>query len=40
MKLDGHIEEIKVKNSLEELGLHTEDMQVLGVFKADKFRDK
>ena len=39
-ELDGHIEEIKVKNSLEELGLHTEDMQVLGVFKADKFRDK
>ena len=39
-ELDGHIEEVKVKNSLEELGLHTEDMQVLGVFKADKFRDK
>ncbi len=39
-ELDGHIEEIKVKNSLEELGLHTQDMQVLGVFKADKFRDK
>ncbi len=39
-ELDGHIEEIKVKNSLEELGLHCDDMHVLGVFEADKFRDK
>ena len=39
-ELDGHIEEKKVKNSLEELGLHCDDMHVLGVFKADKFRDK
>ena len=39
-ELDGHIEETKVKNSLEELGLHCEDMHVLGVFEADKFRDK
>ena len=39
-ELDGHIEEIKVKNSLEELGLHCDDMHVLGVFESDKFRDK
>ena len=39
-ELDGHIEDPKVKNSLEELGLHTEDMQVLGVFMADGFRLK
>ena len=39
-ELDGHIEETKVKNSLEELGLHCDDMHVLGVFEADKFRDK
>ncbi len=39
-ELDGHIEENKVKNSLEELGLHCEDMHVLGVFKADSFREK
>ena len=39
-ELDGHIEDNKVKNSLEELGLHTEDMQVLGVFMADRFREK
>ena len=39
-ELDGHIEEKKVNNSLEELGLHCDDMHVLGVFKADKYRDK
>jgi len=39
-ELDGHIEETKVKNSLEELGLHCDDMHVLGVFEADKFRNK
>ena len=36
--LDGHIEDPKVKKSLEELGLHCEDFHVLGVFQADKFR--
>ena len=39
-ELDGHIEEKKVKNSLEELGLHCDDMHVLGVFEADQYRDK
>ncbi len=39
-ELDGHIENNKIKNSLEELGLHCEDMHVLGVFKADKLREK
>ena len=39
-ELDGHIEETKVKNSLEELGLHCNDMHVLGVFEADGYRDK
>ena len=38
--LDGHIEEAKVQKSLEELGLHCEDFHVLGVFKADTFREK
>ena len=37
--LDGHIEDSKVKKSLEELGLHCEDFHVLGVFQADKFRN-
>ena len=38
--LDGHLEEPKVKKSLEELGLHCDDMHILGVYEADKFRDK
>jgi prephenate dehydratase len=38
--LDGHIEDAKVKKSLEELGLHCEDFHVLGVFPADKVREK
>ena len=38
--LDGHIEDIKVQKSLEELGLHCEDFHVLGVFEADKLREK
>ena len=38
--LDGHIEDPKVQKSLEELGLHCEDFHVLGVFSADKFREK
>jgi len=38
--LDGHIDEPKIKKSLEELGLHCEDFHVLGVFLADKFREK
>ena len=38
--LDGHIDDPKVKKSLEELGLHCEDFHVLGVFPSDKFRDQ
>ena len=38
--LDGHIEDLKVQKSLEELGLHCQDFHVLGVFEADKQRDK
>ena len=38
--LDGHIEDNKVKKSLEDLGLHCEDFHVLGVFEADKIREK
>ena len=38
--LDGHIEDPKVQKSLEELGLHCQDFHVLGVFEADKIRDK
>ncbi len=38
--LDGHIEDKKVQKSLEELGLHCQDFHVLGVFEADKIREK
>ena len=38
--IEGHIDDKKIKNSLEELGLHCEDMHVLGVFNSDKFRQK
>ena len=38
--LDGHIEDIKVQKSLEELGLHCEDFHVLGVFEAHSLRQK
>ena len=37
--LDGHIEDLKVQKSLEELGLHCQDFHVLGVFEADKQRE-
>ena len=38
--LDGHIDDQKVQKSLEELGLHCQDFHVLGVFEADKIREK
>ena len=38
--LDGHIDDKKVQKSLEELGLHCQDFHVLGVFEADKLREK
>ena len=38
--IDGHLDEKKIKNSLEELAFHCEDMHVLGVYKAHEFREK
>jgi len=38
--IEGHIDDQKIKNSLKELGLHCEDLHVLGVFNSDKFRQK
>ena len=40
LDLEGHIQDDKVKKSLEELGLHTLDFHVLGVYEASKFREK
>ncbi len=38
--IDGHLDENKIKNSLEELAFHCDDMHVLGVYKAHPFREK
>ena len=38
--IDGHLDEKKIKNSLEELAFHCEDMHVLGVYKSHAFREK
>ena len=38
--LDGHIDDQKVKKSLEELDFHCDDMHILGVYESDKFREK
>ena len=40
LDLEGHIEEKAVQKSLEELGFHTESLDILGVYEASKFRDK
>jgi prephenate dehydratase len=36
--IEGHIEEASTKKALEELGFHTETLDVLGVYEADSFR--
>ena len=38
--IDGHLDEKRIKNSLEELAFHCEDMHVLGVYRAHDFRQK
>ena len=39
-EVEGHIDDQKIKNSLEDLNYHCEDMAVLGIFEADKLRKK
>ena len=39
-EVEGHLNQQKIKNSLEDLNYHCEDMSVLGVFEADKLRNK
>ena len=36
--IEGHIEEPSLQKALEELGFHTEKLDVLGVYEADPFR--
>ena len=38
--IEGHIEALPVQKALEELGFHTQNLDILGVYEADKFRDK
>ncbi len=39
-EVEGHLSTQKIKNSLEDLNYHCEDMSILGVFEADKIRIK
>jgi len=40
LDLEGHIEQSGVKKALEELGFHTETLDILGVYESSKFRQK
>jgi len=36
--IEGHIEDPSLQKALEELGFHTQKLDVLGVYEAHKFR--
>ena len=40
LDLEGHLEDVGVKKALEELGFHTETLDILGVYESSKFREK
>jgi len=40
LDIEGHLEQPKVKNALEELGFHTETLDILGVYESSPFRQK
>ena len=40
LDLEGHLEQSRVKKAIEELGFHTENLDILGVYEASKFRQK
>ena len=40
LDIEGHIEQIGVKKALEELGFHTETLDILGVYESSTFRQK
>ncbi len=40
LDLEGHLEQPSVKKALEELGFHTETLDILGVYEASSFRLK
>jgi len=40
LDIEGHLEQPKVKKALEELGFHTETLDILGVYESSTFRQK
>ena len=40
LDIEGHLEELSVQKALEELGFHTESLNILGVYEAAPFRHK
>ncbi|MDC0369960.1 prephenate dehydratase [Pelagibacteraceae bacterium] len=38
LDFEGHLEEKRVQNAMEELGFHTQNLDILGVYEASKFR--
>ena len=40
LDLEGHLEQVGVKKALEELGFHTETLDILGVYESSSFRQK
>jgi len=38
--IEGHIEDLSVQKALEELGFHTQKLDILGVYEANQFRFK
>ena len=40
LDLEGHIEDTRVQKALEELGFHTQNLNILGVYEASSYRQK
>ena len=40
LDLEGHLDQLGVKKAMEELGFHTETLDILGVYEASTFRQK
>ena len=40
LDLEGHIEQKTVQKAMEELGFHTESLDILGIYEASEFRQK
>ena len=38
MDFEGHLDEKNVQNAMEELGFHTESLDILGVYEASNYR--